>query len=122
MRLIDADALKYRRKDYGGYDDVGDDERKRGILFLLKEDIAEAPTIDPVKWIPCAVKLPEDKKAVYWVCNDNGDQFECRWTNASYFWTEPKTKWHWSLFDVPQYSKVVAWMPLPEPYKERSEE
>ena len=55
MRLIDADALKYRKKDYGGYDDVGDDERKRGILFLLKEDIAAAPTVDPVKhgkWIP----------------------------------------------------------------------
>ena len=55
MRLIDADALKYRKKDYGSYDDVGDDERKRGILFLLKEDIAAAPTVDPVKrgkWIP----------------------------------------------------------------------
>ena len=49
MRLIDADSLKYRRKDYGGYDDVSDEERKRGILFLLKEDIASVPTIDPVK-------------------------------------------------------------------------
>ena len=54
MRLIDADALKYRHKDYGGYADVSDEERKRGILYLLKEDIAAAPTIDPVrhgKWI-----------------------------------------------------------------------
>lgn len=80
-------------------------------------------TVKPARqWTPCGVKLPEDKKAVYWVCNDNGDQFECRWTNANYFWTEPKTKWHWSLFDVPQYSKVVAWMPLPEPYKEMDED
>ena len=57
MRLIDADSLKYRRKDYGGYDDVGEEERKRGILFLLKKDIDTAPTvatINPVKhgrWI-----------------------------------------------------------------------
>lgn len=54
MRLIDADSLKYRRKDYSGYDDVSDEERKRGILFLLKEDITDAPTIDPMRhgrWI-----------------------------------------------------------------------
>lgn len=49
MRLVDTDALQYRRKDYGGYDDVSDEERKLGILFLLKEDIDAAPTIDPVK-------------------------------------------------------------------------
>jgi len=54
MRLIDTDSLKYRHKDYSGYDDVGDEERKHGILFLLEEDIAAAPTVDPVKhgeWI-----------------------------------------------------------------------
>lgn len=45
MRLIDADALRYRRKDYGGYDDVSDEERTEGIMFLLKEDIDNAPTI-----------------------------------------------------------------------------
>ena len=49
MRQIDADALQYRRKDYGGYDDVSDKERTEGIMFLLKEDIDNAPTIDPVK-------------------------------------------------------------------------
>lgn len=53
MRLIDADALKYRRKDYGGYDDVGADERKRGILYLFEEDIAAAPTIDAVEVVRC---------------------------------------------------------------------
>lgn len=55
MRLIDADSLKYRREEYGGYDDVPMEERKNGILYLLKEDIDDAPTIDPVKhgkWVP----------------------------------------------------------------------
>ena len=45
MRIIDADALKYRRKEYGGYDDVSMKERKKGILYLLKEDIDDEPTI-----------------------------------------------------------------------------
>ena len=55
MRPIDADALKYRRMDYGGYDDVTDEERKRGILYLLKKDVDAVQTIDTVKhgkWIP----------------------------------------------------------------------
>lgn len=54
MRPIDADALKYRRMDYGGYDDVTDEERKRGILYLLKKDVDAVQTIDTVKhgkWI-----------------------------------------------------------------------
>jgi len=53
MRLIDADALKYRREDYGGYDDIGIEERKRGILYLLEKDIATAPTIDAVPVVRC---------------------------------------------------------------------
>lgn len=28
------------------------------------------------------------------------------------------SKWGWHVMDKPQYSEVVAWMPLPEPYKE----
>lgn len=54
MRLIDADALQYRRKDYDCYDDVSVEKRRQGIAYMLKEDIDNAPTIDPVKhgkWI-----------------------------------------------------------------------
>lgn len=53
MRLIDTDTLKYRRKGYDGYADVSDKERKEGILFLLKEDIDNAPTIDAVPVVRC---------------------------------------------------------------------
>ena len=68
MRLIDTDALKYRRKDYGGYDDVSDKERKEGILFLLKEDIDNAPTIDAVPVVrckDCRWKVEEQPGMVY---------------------------------------------------------
>lgn len=53
MRLIDADSLKYRRMEYGAHDDVPMGERKKGIQYLLKEDIDDAPTIEPKrgKWI-----------------------------------------------------------------------
>ena len=95
---------------------------RSGWECALKCIEAYLRTVKPARqWIPCGVKLPEDKKAVYWVCDNNGYQFECRWTNVNHFWTELTTEWHWNLFDVPQYAKVVAWMSLPEPYKENED-
>ena len=86
MRLIDADALKYRRKDYGGYDDVSDEERKRGILYLLEEDIAAVPTINPVKhgkWKPHYEVLEKTSEYVIsasgYECSECGTIFHNQW-------------------------------------------
>ena len=74
------------------------------------------------KWIPCEERTPNETKATYLICTDNGYMCSCRWTNVNPFWTDLTTEWHWNLFDIPQYSKVVAWMPL-KPYEmEREEE
>ena len=67
-------------------------------------------------WIPCSERLPENERKEYWVCTDTGYQCECRWTNVNPIWTDLTTDWHWNIFDTPQYTKVVAWMPLPEVY------
>lgn len=72
-------------------------------------------------WIPAEDEPPKQKKT-YWICTDSGYQCECRWTNVNPFWTDLTTDWHWCIGDVPQYSKVVAWKPLPEPYKGGDEE
>ena len=72
-------------------------------------------------WIPCSERMPEEERKKYWVCTDTGYQCECRWTNVNPIWTELITDWHWNIFDTPQYSKVVAWMPLPEPYRGEEE-
>ena len=113
MRLIDADALKYRHKDYGGYDDVGDEARKRGILFLLKEDINSAPTINPArrkKWIPCSERLP-DKAGRYLTTCSKWGAWKVDWN----IWvTEQNPLWLWE-------QGVIAWMPMPEPYKEEED-
>ena len=89
MRPIDADSLKYRRKDYGGYDDVPDEERKRGILFLLKEDIDAAPTIDTVKhgqWIKMS-----DRDGIYWACSECGEDL-LRFSHYTEFDLLPRLK------------------------------
>ena len=66
-------------------------------------------------WIPASEK-PKDENRTYLVQLDGGGMCSCRWTNANPFWTDLTTEWHWNIFDIPQYSKVVAWMDL-EPYK-----
>ena len=68
-------------------------------------------------WIPCSERLPKKERRTYWVCTDAGTQHECRWTNNRFGMTV-SDKWGWSIFDTPQYTKVIAWMPLPEPYRE----
>ena len=80
-------------------------------------ELANLPSAQPEqRWIPCSEQLPPEENKTYWVCTDNGHQHECRWTNANPIWTHLTTDWHWNIFDIPQYTKVVAWMELPKPY------
>lgn len=70
------------------------------------------------QWIPCSERLPDEVEKTYWVCTDAGYQCECRWTNDMYgLGTNEWSKWGWHVMDKPQYSKIIAYMPLPESYK-----
>lgn len=98
--------------------------RTEALKYIPSEDliskmvIAQLPTIEPEpRWIPVTERLPEHKKTCYWICTDTGYQCECRWTDNRFGMGNLSGEWGWSIFDTPRYSKVVAWMPLPEPYK-----
>ena len=83
----------------------------------LAELLAELKKLKEREWIPVIVKLPKEEEKSYWVCLDTGYQCECRWTNSMHGvganeWDE----WGWHIMDKPQYSRVVAWKPLPESY------
>ena len=100
------------------------------LISVSENDWVGFDTIDEVlsgmpseqRWIPVTERLPEEICDSYWVCTDSGYQCECRWTNINPFWTNLTTSWHWNIFDIPQYTTVVAWMPLPTPYKGGEEE
>ena len=116
MRLIDADALKER---------IDNIWNGRPLSFLgarILATIDHAPTIQSPtgEWIPVSEK-PKDEKRTYLVQLDSGGMRSCRWTNANPIWTELTTDWHWNIFDIPQYCKVVAWMDL-ESYREDGKE
>lgn len=85
-------------------------------LDTLVMRIDALPSAEAVQgWIPVSEK-PKDEERTYLVQLDSGGMRSCRWTNANPIWTELTTDWHWNIFDIPQYCKVVAWMDL-EPYK-----
>lgn len=93
-------------------------EFEKAVQMLL--DCAEEKLNS--SWIPVTEKLPREEPNTYWVCTHNGCQCECRWTNVNPFWSYETTDWHWNIADIPQYTKVVAWMPLPKPYDLESED
>ena len=116
---LNDDAELLRHVLDGAY--IVDVEREKfewglGIIESYIYDMKELPSAQPERWVPCSERLPEATHKSYWVCTDIGSQHECRWTNTSIIWTNLTTEWHWNIFDLPQYTKVVAWMPLPEPY------
>lgn len=119
MRLIDAEGIRVKPEFM---------HNVCGMAMIRVEDIVrilnEQPTIEPEPhWIPCGERLPEEKEERYWVCLDSGGQCQCRWTNDIFGLGANKwSEWGWSIMDKPMYTKIVAWMPLPEPYQERADE
>ena len=87
---------------------------------VFERKLQNLPSVMPQeqKWIPITEKLPKEEPNTYWVCTNNGYQCACRWTNVNPFSSKATTDWHWHIVDVPRCTKVVAWMPLPENYKE----
>ena len=92
MRLIDADALLDRiRNPY---------EQAEVARW-----VNEQPTAQPMQWIPCSERMPEDG-GLYLVSNKR-DTWVSLYDDG---------EWRSVSFSI-LLEGVVAWMPLPEPYK-----
>lgn len=120
MKLIDADKLCEDLLNRWSIADTRKEELIRQIMAdIVTPVVVSQPTIN--HWIPCGEKLPKKEELHYWVCTDTGYQCQCRWTNDVYGFGA-SDRWDWKIFDIPQYQKVIAWMPLPEPYREEGDE
>lgn len=89
----------------------------------LRMTINHLPFVTPKeqRWIPCSERLPGEKEKSYWVCTSGGYQCQARWTDDK-FGLGVHATWGWHFLDCPQYDKITAWMPLPEPYRGEGEE
>ena len=68
------------------------------------------------KWIPCTEELPKEFKRVhvtYLGYHDNKQRTD----NCAYL---KNGKWLWDLDDSEVAVKIIAWMPLMEPYKKEN--
>lgn len=81
----------------------------------ISSDVA-IPSAEPKsRWISVSKKLPIAEEDVL-VCNSNGHIEIC----SGYYSTELEEVWVW-LTSGWQFGEVIAWMPLPQPYKAECE-
>ena len=126
VRLIDADAFKeYIRGACEEMSHVYKDGGKwaKQITEDFCMDIDEQPTIEPQQWIPCSERLPEKDTCFYLATIANhglnftttlpDDVDVVRW---DYDRRKGYNSWHWCTERT-----VIAWMPLPEVFKEATE-
>ncbi|MGN1013906.1 MAG: DUF551 domain-containing protein [Butyricicoccus sp.] len=103
MRLIDADALYLRMAGHGWWNNTDRD--------IALDVLERMPTIDPdsmrPQWIPVTERLPEDDTMMLVTCRTKRGWLN---VNRAYYFGG---SWHGSG----SMSGVIAWMPLPEPYK-----
>lgn len=108
-------------------EDLPDDEHIADMVMAHNEGILEyqtqlslLPSVTPQqkmgRWIPVSERLPKagehigDVYKYYLVQNEYGDMFVARYTHSEY--------WEQIYQLQPIGDKIVAWMPLPEEYKE----
>ena len=121
MRAIDADALE--KDGWMMHRIVQVDEKTMSYQTKKPTDF---PTIEPEpKWIPCSERPPEEKDAgkilkkigknkrsdhVIATVDVKGERMTV--TACTY-----DGVWDWEMkYAFPEY-EIVAWMPLPEPYR-----
>ena len=115
MYLIEKqEIMKFARERF--------DKRNRFIgKFIDVKDIENLAFYQvEQKWIPCSERLPDEREIRYIASFTGGIIGFCEWTDREYYQWKHTHNWHWRKLDnsIPDDCEVLAWMPLPEPYKE----
>ena len=88
----------------------------KGVITIGEfSEIVDREYQEPSKWIPCSERLPE--KDVNVLTYHRNESFDYRYVS----WIDDYSgKWAGFIGNLPD--DVLAWMPLPEPYKGGGEE
>lgn len=89
------------------YDQGNMGEQKEALEMAIK-------ALEQTRWIPCSERLPrEDEEYHTFLVTDSKGRIEL----SKFYLSISDKKPYWGIM-----MNVVAWMPLPEPYKAESEE
>lgn len=91
----------------------------RHSVLSAEEIIETVPSAQPEqRWIPCCERLPEKHGEMYLVTISDGSVY-----SFALQWDINRKRWYLSFLNngeiyIDYIDDVIAWMPLPEPYKE----
>ena len=103
-------AMKYCPDDDGAVQCDGD-------IRELLDELENLPPAQPEsKWIPCSERLPEIGE--YVLCYLKGRRYFGQYRVCKYCAADKYVNHPYFDFNENGFPNVVAWMPLPEPYKE----
>lgn len=87
-------------------------------LTAVGIDLKRLPSAQPEQhWIPCGERLPENDEWVVITVHDEHGDTPFRYTDFGWYLETAKC---W-IVEAEQRTDVIAWMPLPEPYREEGE-
>lgn len=105
------EVLDILKDEWNKFSDANDAMQES--INAIKALKSVTPKQEP-RWIPVSERLPE-KNGAYLAYIINPSDDECRYImTCEYFVNDP---YHWCPDDETASHNVVAWMPLPEPYK-----
>ena len=139
MRLIDADALKELFSEVIGRiakkpEMNGNLEHMIRASAMVIQMIDDAPSIQPEqRWIPVSEALPEEETDVlvtrtFLGCKDGSHGWNNHIPPTTYVEVAQYFNGEWTALSDEykiarnRHTSPVAWMPLPEPYQEESED
>ena len=111
--LIAVEKLKY----YAGFNQDKVVELIQEAMNMGVEALKGKDTNVPSKWIPCSERLPEKDQSVLVQPRWADEKFELviAWRSVNRWSGKDEWEHENDYFDD---DEVIAWMPLPEPYKE----
>lgn len=88
------------------------------FLVDAMEKVIKLSSAQPeLQWIPCSERLPNGQTEVIVSCVDDSGDTKFRYTASGWVTTDGE---YW-IVDNEINPFVVAWMPLPEPWKDGAE-